>query len=98
MKYDKVEKLGHLSGKYKLSNDEMSKYKTSLTQVIINIIKTVIIMMKVKIMLIMMNWITTIMMMLIVVIITALPPHEDGVKHHSKQPKFQVEIFYGCFS
>jgi len=27
-----VEKLGHLSGKYKLSNDEMSKYKTSLTQ------------------------------------------------------------------
>merc|ERR1712233_204834 len=27
-----VEKLGHLSGKYKLSNDEMSKYKTSLSQ------------------------------------------------------------------
>ena len=97
MKYDKVEKLGHLSGKYKLSNDEMSKYKTSLTQVFIIIIKTVIMMMKVKIMLIMMKW-TTIMMMLIVVIITALPPHEDGVKHHSKQPKFQVEIFYGCFS
>ena len=97
MKYDKVEKLGHLSGKYKLSNDEMSKYKTSLTQVFIIIIKTVIMMMKVKIMLIMMKW-TTIMMMLIVVIITALPPHEDGVKHHSKQPKFQVKILYVCFS
>ena len=32
-----VEKLGHLSGKYKLSNDEMSKYKTSLSQVVIQI-------------------------------------------------------------
>ena len=28
--------------------------------------------------------------------ITALPPHEDGFKHKSKQPKLQVdfEIFY----
>ena len=97
MKYDKVEKLGHLSGKYKLSNDEMSKYKTSLTQVFIIIIKTVL-MMKVKMMLMVMNWITLMIMMLIIVLITALPPHEDGVKHHSKQPKFQVKIFYGCFS
>ena len=35
---DQVEKLGHLSGKYKLSNDEMSKYKTSLTQVLVKIV------------------------------------------------------------
>ena len=35
IKSGQVEKLGHLSGKYKLSNDEMSKYKTSLTQVVI---------------------------------------------------------------
>ena len=83
MKYDQVEKLGHLSGKYKLSNDEMSKYKTSLTQVIIILKMT------------MMNW--TMMMVnsisiSISISIPALPSDEDGVQQQSKQPKLQVSF------
>ena len=79
MKYDQVEKLGHLSGKYKLSNDEMSKYKTSLTQVIIILKMT------------MMNW-TMMMVNSISISISALPSDEDGVQQQSKQPKLQVSF------